>query len=94
MTMTTKNEIFSRYLSEYINKKTTKARRGEILDNVCDVVGMHRKAAIKKLGFCSLGANLLAISEAESNTTLLIQFLLLKQFGRPQVKFAVNYFIR
>lgn len=46
--MKTKKEIFSRYLKEYINKKTTRKRRGEILDNVCDVVGIHRKAAIRK----------------------------------------------
>lgn len=48
MTMATKNEIFSRYLSEYINLKTTKERRGEILTAVCEVVGLHRKAAIRK----------------------------------------------
>lgn len=46
MTMNTKNEIFSRYLSEYI--KATKERKGEILANVCDTAGMHQKAAIRK----------------------------------------------
>lgn len=46
MTMTTKNEIFSRYLREYI--KANKARKGEILINVCDTTGMHKKAAIRK----------------------------------------------
>lgn len=44
--MNTKNEIFSRYLSEYI--KATKQRKGEILANVCDTTGMHQKAAIRK----------------------------------------------
>ena len=46
MTMTTKNEVFSRYLSEYI--KANRKRKGEILKNVCDVTKMHQKAAIRK----------------------------------------------
>lgn len=46
MTMTTKNEIFSRYLSEYI--KANKQRKGEILKNVCETTKMHQKAAIRK----------------------------------------------
>ena len=46
MTMTTKNEIFSRYLSEYIKAK--KQRKGEILKNVCETTQMHPKAAIRK----------------------------------------------
>lgn len=46
MTMTTKNEIFSRYLSEYI--KSNKQRKGEILKNVCETTKMHQKAAIRK----------------------------------------------
>ena len=44
--MQTKNEIFSRYLSEYI--KANRKRKGEILKNVCDVTQMHQKAAIRK----------------------------------------------
>ena len=46
MTMTTKNEIFLRYLREYI--KANKARKGEILKNICDVTKMHHKSAIRK----------------------------------------------
>jgi len=46
MTMTTKNEIFSRYLGEYL--KANKERKGEILQSVCEVTGTHRKAAIRK----------------------------------------------
>src|SRR3990167_4444432 len=46
MTMITKNNIFKRYLKEYL--KATKQRQGEILDHVCDVTRMHRKAAIRK----------------------------------------------
>jgi hypothetical protein len=46
MNMTTKKDIFARYLSEYL--KTSKERKGEILDHVCDVVKNHRKAAIRK----------------------------------------------
>lgn len=44
--MVTKNNIFQRYVDEYL--KADKQRQGEILDHVCDVVGMHRKAAIRK----------------------------------------------
>ena len=44
--MTTKNEIFSRYLGEYL--KANKERKGEILQSVCEVTGTHRKAAIRK----------------------------------------------
>ena len=46
MNMITKKDIFARYLSEYL--KTTRQRKGEILDHVCDVVKLHRKAAIRK----------------------------------------------
>lgn len=46
MNMITKKDIFARYLSEYL--KTTRQRKGEILDHVCDVVKTHRKAAIRK----------------------------------------------
>ncbi len=44
--MKTKNEIFSRYLSEYI--KANRKRKGEILKNICDTTGMHEKSAIRK----------------------------------------------
>jgi len=46
MTMATKNNIFKRYLGEYL--KANKLRQGEILDHVCDVTQMHRKAAVRK----------------------------------------------
>ena len=46
MNMTTKKDIFARYLSEYL--KTTRQRKGEILDHVCDVIKIHRKAATRK----------------------------------------------
>lgn len=46
MNMTTKKDIFARYLSEYL--KTSKERKGEILDHVSDVTKMNRKAAIRK----------------------------------------------
>ncbi len=46
MNMTTKKDIFARYLSEYLEK--SKEEKGEILDHVTDVVQIHRKAAIRK----------------------------------------------
>lgn len=46
MTMATKNQIFERYLSEYL--KASRARKGDILDHVVDVTEMQRKAAIRK----------------------------------------------
>lgn len=52
MTMETKNEIFERYKEEYfkvrIQKNGGRRRCGEILDIVCDVSKMARKAAIRK----------------------------------------------
>ena len=52
MTMETKKEIFERYKDEYfkvrIEKKGGRRRCGEILDIVCDVATMTRKAAIRK----------------------------------------------
>lgn len=48
--MATKNEIFTRYLGEYL--KAEKPRKTEILTIVCAVTGMHRKAATRK--FCAL----------------------------------------
>lgn len=44
--MTTKKDIFERYLKEYL--KASKQRKGEILTVVCDVTKMHNKAAIRK----------------------------------------------
>lgn len=44
--MTTKNNIFDRYLGEYLI--ADKQRKTEILNNVCDTVQTHRKAAIRK----------------------------------------------
>lgn len=44
--MTTKNNIFERYLDEYL--KASRKRKSEILSHVCDVVRMHRKAAVRK----------------------------------------------
>ena len=46
MNMTTKKDIFARYLSEYLEK--SKEEKGEILNHVTDVVQIHRKAAIRK----------------------------------------------
>lgn len=46
MNMTTKKDIFARYLSEYL--KANKQRKGEVLNHVCDVIKIHRKAAIRK----------------------------------------------
>jgi len=46
MTMATKKEVFKKYLSEYL--RATKERQGEILNTICEMIGMHRKAAIRK----------------------------------------------
>lgn len=46
MNMATKNDIFARYLKEYL--KAPRARKSEILEHVVDVTRMHRKAAIRK----------------------------------------------
>jgi len=46
MMMATKNDIFKRYLSEYL--KASRTRKGEILDHVVDVTEIQRKAAIRK----------------------------------------------
>ena len=52
MNMETKNQIFERYKSEYYQAKTEKRggrkKQTEILNTVCDVSGLHRKAAIRK----------------------------------------------
>jgi len=44
--MTTKNNIFTRYLAEYL--KASKQRKGEILKTVCEITLMHRQASIRK----------------------------------------------
>ncbi len=46
MNMTTKKDIFKRYLNEYL--KCNKQRKGGIIDHICDVIDMHRKAVIRK----------------------------------------------
>lgn len=46
MTMATKNEIFREFLERYL--RADRARKGEILDHVTAVVGITRKAAIRK----------------------------------------------
>jgi len=46
MTMATKNEIFSEYVSRYL--KAAKEEKGVMLGIVCTVTGLHRKAAIRK----------------------------------------------
>jgi hypothetical protein len=46
MNMTTKKDIFGRYLAEYL--RADKQRKGEILKTVCDITLMHKKAAIRK----------------------------------------------
>lgn len=52
MNMETKKQIFERYKNEYykarIKKWGGRKRRGEILDIVCDVSQMARKAASRK----------------------------------------------
>ena len=45
MNMATKNSIFERYLHEYLRED--RERKGEILDLVTDVVGIHRKSAVR-----------------------------------------------
>lgn len=52
MTMATKNEIFKRFLEEYL--KADKQRKGEILDNICDTTKMNRKSAIRRFGVLQL----------------------------------------
>jgi len=46
MTMATILEVFERYLGEYL--KAPKQRKTEILSTVCELTGLHRKAAIRK----------------------------------------------
>ncbi len=44
--MTTKNDIFKKYKEEYW--KAAQHRKGEILDLVSEITGMHRKAVIRR----------------------------------------------
>jgi len=44
--MATKNEIFKRFLGEYL--KASKERKGEILRNVCDTTKVHIKSAVRR----------------------------------------------
>src|SRR3989338_2010704 len=46
MTMKTKTEIFNEYLEEYL--KASKEQKTLLLDHVCFVTKMHRKATIRK----------------------------------------------
>jgi len=46
MNMVTKKDIFKRYLNEYL--KANKKRKTEILNNVCDVIKMDRKSAVRR----------------------------------------------
>ncbi len=46
MNMANRQAVFEEKLAEYL--KASKARKREILDGVCEVTGMHRKAAIRK----------------------------------------------
>jgi hypothetical protein len=48
MIMTTKNDIFKEHIKEYL--KGDKREKGKILDHVCFVTKMHRKAATRKFG--------------------------------------------
>lgn len=53
MTMKTKTDIFNEYLEEYL--KANKNQKSLLLNHVCFVTKMHRKAAIRKFGvlqFC------------------------------------------
>jgi len=50
MNMTTKTDIFKRYLGEYL--KVKKERKGEIIKHINDVVGLHPKSIIRR--FCVL----------------------------------------
>ena len=46
MTMDTKKDVFQEHLSDYL--KANKEGKGEILDAVCLVTKLHRKAAVRK----------------------------------------------
>jgi hypothetical protein len=46
--MATKNDVYREYLEQYL--RGTDPEKGRILDHVCFVTKMHRKAAIRKFG--------------------------------------------
>jgi len=48
MTTKTKTNIFQEYQTQYF--KADKWQKGEILNHVCFVTKMHKKAAIRKFG--------------------------------------------
>ena len=64
MNMETKNNIFKRYLTEYL--KANKKRKSEILNHCVDVVGMHRKAAVRKFKILQLRDGRLAKGRGRS----------------------------
>ena len=54
MNMTTKQEIFKEKLGEYL--ASSKDEKSKILDTVCDITKVHRKAAIRRFGTLQLKA--------------------------------------
>lgn len=46
MTMETRNDIFREHLADYLS--ATKTAKTKVLDHVCFVSGLHRKAAVRK----------------------------------------------
>ena len=46
--MKTQVNPFNKYKKEYWKKKTTKSRKGEILDTIEELTEMHRKAIVRK----------------------------------------------
>ena len=46
--MKTQVNPFNKYKKEYWEKKTTKQRKGEILDTIEELTGMNRKSIIRK----------------------------------------------
>ncbi len=63
--MTTKKDIFARYLNEYL--KANKQRKTEILNHICDVIKIHRKSAINR--FKTLQMKDASISEKRGRKT-------------------------
>lgn len=54
--MTTKNQVFSRYLTEYLSGSDE--QKGVILTRVCSVTEIHRKSAIRKFRRMQLNGSL------------------------------------
>lgn len=42
--MTTKNNIYKEHLPEWLKAKKDKKKRGEIVDNICFIAGVHPKS--------------------------------------------------